>query len=138
MYPSGKWSPRSLRRQLGAGLLFLSEDAAVRLCQICRSALVLHERALAGGVGVPSHDFERPVEDLLGAYAAIDKALDTADPVFDDLAFSLKYTLVHGSPPGKIVSTPSAATLRSAAPLVGSHSCSQPLRVVNTLSPVKR
>jgi hypothetical protein len=56
-----------------------------RLCKICRSALVLHERALAGGVGVPFHDFERPVEDLLGAHAAIDKELDVAQ-FFDDLA----------------------------------------------------
>src|SRR5438874_8061796 len=51
-----------------------------RSCTIWRLALVLHERALADRVGVPFRDFQRPVEDLLGSHAAIDKALDLAAP----------------------------------------------------------
>ena len=87
----------------------------------------MDEQALADRVGVLLGDFERLLQDLVGAEATVDKALDIADPVLDDLALLLQVSLRAGlAVPGMIVSTSSAWMLLSAASHShGSHSCSQ-------------
>src|SRR5690348_18488989 len=81
----------------GACLLLLLQDALVQVADDhAGQPLVMDEEALADRVGILLHDIERLFQDFVGAEAAIDKALDIADPVFDDLTLLLQIRLGAG------------------------------------------
>src|SRR5690242_6281098 len=69
-----------------AALLLLVQDALVEVAHDHPGEpFVMDEEALADRVGVLFGDVERLLQDLVGAKAAVDEPLDTADPVLDDL-----------------------------------------------------
>ena len=71
-------------------LLFSLDDALVNVVDDhAGQPLVMDEEALADRVGVLLGDLDRLLEDLFGAKAAVDKALDIADPILDNLPLLL-------------------------------------------------
>ena len=57
---------------------------------------IMDEEALADRIGVLLGDRKRLLQDFIGGEAAIDEALDIADPVLDDLALLLQIGLGAG------------------------------------------
>src|SRR6516225_5621636 len=58
--------------------------------------LLFVQDALADRIGILLSDFQRLLKDLLGGQAAIDKALDIADPILDNLPLLLQISLGTG------------------------------------------
>src|SRR6516162_4401397 len=84
-------------RQSGGRLLLLFEDALVQIADDhAGEPLVVDKEALTDRVGVLFGDLNRLLQDLVGGKAAIDEALDIADPIFDDLPLFLQIALGAG------------------------------------------
>ena len=110
-------------------LLLLLQDALVEVAHDHPGQpFVMDEEALADRIGVLLGDLERLLQDLVGAEAAIDKPLDIADPVLDDLALLLQIGLGAGlAVPGDDRLDIERLDTLQAPPShsQGSHSCSQ-------------
>src|SRR6516165_3270079 len=81
----------------GRRLLFLVEDALVQVVDDhAGQPFVMDEEPLADRVGVLLGDLDRLFQDLVGGKAAIDEALDIADPILDDLPLFVQIGLGAG------------------------------------------
>src|SRR6516164_1640689 len=81
----------------GDGLLLLLQDTLVEVADNHpRQPLIMDEEALTDRIGILASYFERLFQDFVGGKAAIDKSLDIADPIFNDLALLFKIGLAAG------------------------------------------
>src|SRR5690348_10146946 len=87
---------RELRRGASRPLLALQNPLVQVVHDQSRQPLVMHKQALADRVGILPGHRDRFFQDLLGADAALDIALDEPHPIFDDLRLLLKIGLAAG------------------------------------------
>src|SRR6516162_3489127 len=87
---------RDPRPSRGRLLLFV-QDALVQVVDDhAGQPLIVDKEALADRIGILLSNFQRLLKDLLGGQAAIDKALDIADPILDNLPLLLQISLGEG------------------------------------------
>src|SRR5205085_7330876 len=96
---TAQFPPRPRRELPRAGsrrLLFVENPLVQVVHDEAGQPLVMHKQALADRVGILFCNGNPLVEDLLGASAALDVALDEADPILDDLGLFLEIRLAAG------------------------------------------
>src|SRR4051794_37372443 len=97
--PAAQFPPRPGRElpRAGSRPLFALENARVQVVNDqTGQPLVMYEQPLADRIGVLLRNWDRLLQDLLGADAAVDIALDESDPVLDDLRLFPQVSLAAG------------------------------------------